>query len=419
MDTLPAGAVDGAAPATLAADAAPTADAVATGTAPSSSLRGKVPLTFAVSSQVVNPSKSPADLVDGSMDTAWNSRTGQLVGAWIAVRVPAEARVTALRMTVGATAPATAGADPFTMNHRISRVRVTRNGEPVAELDLDPEVRTLQDLPVGTPDGLAGGDFKIEILATIPGSKKFWREVCVSELDVIGTAPATPGDLTPVVAIGSLDAEPVLDDALPLEPMPAVASMQEVCDRIGLVGKECAPRSYDPLTSVGLPPPATVPGWSRVSVVGGEGQDCHLVVEAGTTVYATRLAESCHAPLDTQAAPRVADVIRGGQPELVIRLRHELRPPAGGPPPVLKPPDLSYETLRVCGATAAGVPGCTEGLVIAGISAQERDRDYVETVEWDLSVSADDGLVIVRKGRGEASSDYPDAAEPGRYRVRP
>ena len=71
-------------------------------------------------------------------------------------------------------------------------------GALVREVDLDPEVRAPQDLPIDGP----GGDYKIEVLATIAGSKPTWREVCVSELDVLGTAPATPGEHPAVVAIG-------------------------------------------------------------------------------------------------------------------------------------------------------------------------------------------------------------------------
>ena len=420
VTTAPTATLDAAAgppTATLDAAALPVA-------APAGSLRGKVPLAFAVSSQVDNPRKSPADLIDGSLATAWNSRTGQLVGSWIAVRVPAEARVTALRMTVGATADATAAGDPFTMNHRISRVRLSRNGEVLAELELDPDLRTPQELPTGTAGGVAGGDFKLEVLATVPGSKKFWREICVSELDVLGTAPPTPGDHPSTIAIGALDAEPELDDALALAPMAVVGSMQAVCDKIGVAKGECAAMDYDPsFPSVHVPPPPSVPGWTKASFVGRDvsGHDCHLVVEAGGAVYAARLADTCSAPTGDQVASTVADVIPGGSPELVIRLRHELRPAPGAPRPVRKPPDLSYETYRVCGATAAGVPGCTEGLVVAGISeaTEGDDPEPVARVVWSNAVTAHGGGVIVRAGRGEASYDFPEATEPGRYRLRP
>src|SRR5689334_7769770 len=38
---------------------------------------------IAVSSNVDNPHDFPEHLVDGKRDTAWNGRTGDLVGAWI------------------------------------------------------------------------------------------------------------------------------------------------------------------------------------------------------------------------------------------------------------------------------------------------------------------------------------------------
>ena len=41
----------------------------------------------AVSSTVANAKLPPTALVDGDLKTAWNSRTGDLRGAWIAIRV--------------------------------------------------------------------------------------------------------------------------------------------------------------------------------------------------------------------------------------------------------------------------------------------------------------------------------------------
>src|SRR5689334_6712266 len=60
-----------------------------------------IPVTMAVSSVVANPKISAYDLVDGSLDTAWNSKTGQLVGAWIAFRMPPSTHVDAVELTVG------------------------------------------------------------------------------------------------------------------------------------------------------------------------------------------------------------------------------------------------------------------------------------------------------------------------------
>ena len=164
------------------------------------------PVIVAVSSTVANRAIVPAHLVDGDLGTAWNSRTGELAGAWIGARVPADARVTAIRMTVGFTKIDPKLGDLFTMNPRVRRVRVLRNGAPVAERALDPAVRTLQEIPIDQP----GGEYKIEVLDVVAGTKPSWRETCVSELEVWGTLgpsmPPSPGASVPVVRVGSFDA---------------------------------------------------------------------------------------------------------------------------------------------------------------------------------------------------------------------
>jgi hypothetical protein len=164
-----------------------------------------VPSVVAVSSAVQNPRDFPEHLVDGRIDTAWNSKTGDLVGGWIAFRVPADARVRRIEMTVGYD-KVRGELDLFTANHRITKVAVSRNGKKLLEHAFDPERRTLQSIPIDGP----GGDYRIEVLETKPGSKPQWRELVVSELRVIGDpgkARRTAGAPLRVV-IGSLDAEP-------------------------------------------------------------------------------------------------------------------------------------------------------------------------------------------------------------------
>ncbi len=157
--------------------------------------------TVAVSSKVANPKDFPEHLVDGKADTAWNGGTGDLNG-FIAFRVPAVSRVTRIELTVGFDARRPKG-DLFTMNHRITRVRLLREGAALKEIALDPEVRALQGFDVDE----AGGDFRLEILATLPGSEKKWRELTVSEFRVwgkAGGAAENPSHL-PLMAVGSLD----------------------------------------------------------------------------------------------------------------------------------------------------------------------------------------------------------------------
>ena len=182
----------------------------------------------AVSSVVANNTIFPTDLVDGKLDTAWNSRTGDLKTAWIEFRVPREAHVSKIRLTAGF-ATFHGKDDYYTMNYRIRSVHVARLGVDgdLGVHPLDPDNRGLQDIAIDGP----GGDFKIEITDVVAGTKKNWRELCVSELQVWGTPPpgATPRHEAPEVAIGSLDAAPPPDLDLQLVPLPDFASIADYC----------------------------------------------------------------------------------------------------------------------------------------------------------------------------------------------
>src|SRR5215470_14744345 len=110
-------------------------------------LLASTPSTVAVSSTVANAAILPEHMIDGKLATAWNSRTGELVGAWIAVRVPADARVKTIKLTVGFTLTDKRG-DLFTMNPRIKKVRVSRGGKVVVEKALDIANRGLQEIAI-------------------------------------------------------------------------------------------------------------------------------------------------------------------------------------------------------------------------------------------------------------------------------
>ena len=191
-----------------------------------------VDCTVAVSSKVDNPHDFPEHLVDGKAETAWNGRTGDL-GGFIAFRVPASARVTRIELTSGFDKVGPKG-DLFTMNHRITRVRLSRAGTTISETDLDPQNREPQKIVV--PDA-PGGDFELRVLATLPGTEKRWRELTVSELRVwghAGGAPENPSHL-PRMAIGSLDGvrpHPAPSRlSPPLGPFPTVAALCADYDR--------------------------------------------------------------------------------------------------------------------------------------------------------------------------------------------
>jgi hypothetical protein len=141
-----------------------------------------------------------AALLDGSLETAWNSRTGELVGAYIEVRLPADATVTSIGLTAGFT-HVSPRADLFPGNHRVTRVRVLHDGTEVGTYPLDPELRTLQSLPVTG----GGGVYRVEIAEVLPGTRTDWQEACISELVVMGHAPeARAGSTVPRTAIGTL-----------------------------------------------------------------------------------------------------------------------------------------------------------------------------------------------------------------------
>lgn len=161
-----------------------------------------VPARVAVSSAVRNPRDFPEFLVDNHLETAWNSYTGDLVGGWIDFQIPADANVRRIEMTCGYSR-IKGKVDLFLANHRISRVEVLRDGKSLGEFRLDVHRRELQTLPIAGP----GGVYRILVKATVPGTRKDWRELAVSELRVVGDpgkAIRSPNSHLQV-AVGGLD----------------------------------------------------------------------------------------------------------------------------------------------------------------------------------------------------------------------
>lgn len=157
----------------------------------------------AVSTTYRNQASQADSLIDGDLETAWNSRTGELATSWIEVRIPASAHVTSIVMTAGFTHVTERRVDLFPGNHRVRRVRISRDGTVLGEHTLDVESRALQSLPVNG----GGGVYRIAIIETAPGTRTDWREICVSELRVMGTDPgARPGQRVPRVGVGALPA---------------------------------------------------------------------------------------------------------------------------------------------------------------------------------------------------------------------
>jgi hypothetical protein len=172
-----------------------------------------VPARVQVSSRVANPAILPRHLVDRDLGTAWNSATGDLVGAWMKIELRAPAVITELRMTVGHTGKGPNGEDYFTMNPRIKTVSVLHDKTVLATLALDPGDRALQRIPL--PTGVTD-HVRVRIDAVVPGSKPAWREACVSELEAWGhpTGATTVKPSTPFVEVG-----PPVDEPLPRGPI--------------------------------------------------------------------------------------------------------------------------------------------------------------------------------------------------------
>ncbi len=167
-------------------------------------LLAAAPTAVAVSSAYHDRDTQVPRLFDGDMETAWNSRSDDLVGAWIEVRLPAEARVTGIALTSGFTKPG-GDTDLFTGNQRVKKVRILRSGAEVATHDLDVDSRELQILPV---EG-EGGVWRIEIAEVLAGTKENWKEICISELKVMGHLEgAEPDTRFPRFAVGALPEEP-------------------------------------------------------------------------------------------------------------------------------------------------------------------------------------------------------------------
>jgi hypothetical protein len=204
------------APTSAPADAAPALIDAAR-PAPTVDLLLETDAKITVSSRVDNPRDYPEHLVDGRPDTAWNGKTGDLNG-WIEVKLADDVHVQAIAMTCGFDKKKGAE-DLFFENHRIKSLRVLRDGAPLREVTFDVARRELQSIPIDAP----GGTYRLEVLETVPGTKKEWRELTVSDLKFYGTpgaarlpaprlphvdvAPGSAPAPKPIVSVGEIVAE--------------------------------------------------------------------------------------------------------------------------------------------------------------------------------------------------------------------
>ncbi|HVJ95150.1 MAG TPA: hypothetical protein VM580_35475, partial [Labilithrix sp.] len=261
--------------ATTDASAPPQTKSGAATTATEVDLLHWTPAEVCVSSNVKNPRDYPQHLVDNKRETAWNSKTDDLVGAYISFAVPAETHVTRIDLSAGFDHSGPKG-DYFTMNHRITKVRVFALGNVEKEWDgkegaigdftLDPNERRPQQIPIDKP----GGVFVIRVVEVVPGTKKEWRELTVSELHVMGD----PGRRRlsharmPDVSIGRYAApvteppKPSADDPDPTAELPIVASsVADACARWDEIVAPIFAKKFSADVYPGAPePPYCTPG---------------------------------------------------------------------------------------------------------------------------------------------------------------
>lgn len=180
---------------------------------PPVSLLPLVATDVAVSSAYGDRDASAFFLVDQNPETEWRSRTGDLAGAWIEVRLPANVSVTSIQLTAGAIRHTESG-DTFTEDHRIERVRVLRDGSEVGVFPLDPASRQRQALAVTG----GGGVYRVEVTGVVPGTLPSRQEVCVSDLRVMGHAPGPQAFVhLPRVTVGALAQPRPAPGSLPRE----------------------------------------------------------------------------------------------------------------------------------------------------------------------------------------------------------
>jgi hypothetical protein len=320
----------------VAGDAAvATADSAAAAAPPAAiNLLDSVPATVRVSSTVNNPKILPNHIVDKSLDTAWNSVTGQLVGAWIEVSVD-NAQIEQVKFTVGHTGTGPKGQDYFTMNPRIAEVAVTDDGKPIGTFPMDISDRGLQTIaeqPKGT--------LRITVTKIQPGSKKNWREVAISELEVWGTPAAgwkkPSGALEPYVAVFG-EPEKAPDPCAGIEEerdKQIKAGVYDQCN--GSTDPGCSDHNYPPKCGE-LEVPANASQlsapWSSFAAacpIGDEiygPKDCLLSFRSGnhTATIEVPGPGGGSGPLGDIAVTSLkeADVVPGGDRELVVRFQRD------------------------------------------------------------------------------------------------
>lgn len=269
------------------------------------------PARLAVSSNVKNPRDYPEHLVDGNEGTAWNSRTGDLVGATIAFEVPADSKIQTLVLSAGFHKTNAKGEDLFAMNHRIRSVTVhagSLEDPPLLTLTLDPNRREPQAFPFEQPGGL----YWLKVAAVQPGTQKAWKELAISELRVMGLPGAGAYGLPRIPDVSI--AKEWVDRPLPGTNAPNVFSYQTLlgalhptlsalcADIESKIAGEIAANGYTPdkpwcvAKPVTVPLPAPLKSIAWVDLVVPEGSAGTYVLETDRGFVIPKNAELQSAP---------------------------------------------------------------------------------------------------------------------------
>jgi hypothetical protein len=315
--------------AALAGDAAvATPDAAA---AVSIHLLPAVPSTIRLSSRVKNNAIKPEHIADGKLETAWNSATGELKGAWVEVSVDG-ASIDAIKLTVGHTGRGAKGEDYFTMNPRIRAVTITDDGKPLGRFELDITKRELQTIRVA-PKGI----LRITVDEIEKGSKAKWRETAISELEVWGTpAPGWKPPEKPLVP--AFEVAGVVVAQAP-DPCANIEDEREEFNRThdfsGATGPGADDHNYPPTCAdfdlpigLGTLHAPWSSGVARCYIhdeIYGP-QECTITFAAGSRTAVVGVGEHDKAVGVEVTAIEEKDVIAGGEPELVVRLTVDEKP---------------------------------------------------------------------------------------------
>jgi hypothetical protein len=263
-------------------------------------------------------------------------------------------------------------------------VRLFREGAPIGDFTLDPEQRELQPLPVDVP----GGDFRILVLETLPGTKSQWRELCVSEVQVWGRLPPEqrPVPQKPVIKIGTLDVPPRPTTSGPLAPTRMSGPFPTLA-------------AYEKASSVVV---------KAVSLAGGPPE-----IEGPAVPYLKvqliDVAEAAHLAIQTSAGWFIMEDSLGGSRLSVEEFYLDTRS-AGAPPTVIGVfseevgsgfPRHCTLMMILCGIGLSRQPSCTPLLTIGSAftscsgAKDESQWDYKLEPSWSkggsLSFTIDKG----------------------------